>query len=46
MSQLPPSVNAVVIGGGIQKGRPLEAMVEVTLRSADAPRFATGDRHW
>ena len=33
MSQLPSSVHAVVIGAGIHG------------LSADAPRFATGDRH-
>ena len=31
---------------GIQKSRTLEEMAGVKPKSADAPRFATGDRHW
>jgi hypothetical protein len=31
---------------GIQKSRTLEAMAGVRPKSADAPRFATGARHW
>jgi betaine-homocysteine S-methyltransferase len=31
---------------GIQKSRTLEEMAGVKPKSADAPRFATGDRNW
>jgi hypothetical protein len=47
MIQLPPSVGVVVIGTGLHglgRGGHL-ALGGGTPTSADAPRFATGDRH-
>ena len=48
MIELPPSVGVVVIGTGLHgrnSGWHL-ALGGGTPKSADAPRFATGDRHW